>query len=78
MAITSNKQKQVSFDLEQNTVHEMHSGDEYDRYPIDSIMYSKCYNRLSQQEWSEMLKELKDYKFHEMLVHKDSIASVRL
>ena len=78
MAPTYNRHKQVSFDLEQNTVHEMYSADEYDRYPIDSILYLKCYNRVSQQEWSEVMQELERYKFHEMLVHKDSIVSVRL
>jgi len=70
--------KHVTFNLDQNTVHEMHSADEYDRHSIDSILYLKCYNRVSQQEWCEMMEELERYKFYEMLVHKDSIVSVRL
>lgn len=72
------KPGKVTFNLERNTLHEMHAADEYDRYPIDSILYLKCYNRVSQQEWCQMLEELEHYKFYEMLVHKDSIMSVRL
>lgn len=70
--------RHVTFNLDQNTVHETYSDDEYDRHSIDSILYLKCYNRVSQQEWCQMLEELERYKFHEMLVHKDSVISVRL
>uniref|UniRef100_A0A6C0H856 Uncharacterized protein n=1 Tax=viral metagenome TaxID=1070528 RepID=A0A6C0H856_9ZZZZ len=70
--------RHVTFNLEQNTVHETYSRYEYNRHSIDSILYLKCYNRISQQEWCEMLEKLERYKFHEMLVHKDSVISVRL
>ena len=43
--------------------------DEYDRFPIDSILYQKMYLRVSDFEWNNMIDELIHYKKHEMIVH---------
>ena len=70
--------KKVVFNLNRNTIHQVYSKQDYDRKMIDSIMYLKCYNRVSEQEWRAMLEEMAIYKFHHMLIHKSSIASVTL
>lgn len=65
------KVKRVSF----NNIIETkitYSSDEYDRYPIDSILYRKAYGRVSNDEFNYCLLMLDLYKIYEMVVHSDS------
>lgn len=70
--------KQVRFDFEKNTVHETYTVTEYDRHSIKSILYKKCFNRISDEDWDNMLKDLNTFKLTEMTVHKDSIKNIKL
>lgn len=72
------KHKVVSFNLNDNTIHETYSSDTYDRSVIDSILYRKAYNRVSDAEWQEVLMSLNKYKIEEMISHKDSLHNLRL
>ncbi len=74
----TSKKKQVRFDTNKNTMYETYSPDEYDRHQIDSILYQKAYNMISNEEWLSILSELQRYKLLEMLVHKNSINNIRL
>lgn len=65
--------KQVKFNLNKNETYLTYSYKEYDRYPIDSILFRKCYNRISHEEWMKEQQDLLKYKLTEMIVHKDSI-----
>ena len=63
--------KHVSFSNDVN-VSLTYASDEYDRFPIDSILYQKMYLRITDIEWDDMIKELINYKKHEMVVHIDN------
>jgi len=64
--------KQCTFN-EQNTIYETYSSDEYDRHCIDSILYQKLYNKISDYEWSLLLIDLNNYKNKEMIIHLSNI-----
>lgn len=64
--------KRVHFNIDISII-ETYSSEEYDRSQIDSILYLKCYNRISHIEWQKELEELYNYKSKEMIVHKKSI-----
>ena len=68
--------KRVTFNLDDNKTYYAYSN--YDRSQIDSILYRKCYNRVSNEEWKNMCTELYLFKLHEMIVHKDSIKNTAL
>jgi hypothetical protein len=70
--------KGVKFNLESNKIFTTYSIDEYDRLPIDSILYLKCYNKITDDEWNKVLVELNDYKTREMVVHNLSICNTKL
>lgn len=70
--------KKVTFHLEKNTTHETLSSEVYNRFQIDSTLYQRAYNRISQEDWQNMLNELNVYKCTEMVVHKDSVHNMRL
>lgn len=70
--------KRVEFDESQNKTYETYSMDEYDRLPIDSILYLYGYNKVTQQEWIAVHVELNKFKSTEMIVHKSSIQNLRL
>ena len=70
--------KSVSFDLDKNEIYSTYSLNEYDRYPIYSTLYLKCYNRISDQEWMLMYQTLNYYKMNEMIVHKESLCNTHL
>ncbi len=65
--------KRVQFNTENILIKETYGPDEYDRSQIDSILYLKCYNRISHIEWQKELEKLYNYKCKEMIVHKQSI-----
>lgn len=65
--------KRVNFNIGKVYIKETYGPDDYDRSPIDSILYLKCYNRISHSEWIKELENLNIYKYAEMIVHKDSI-----
>ena len=50
-------------------IFETYSKDDYDRYMIDSILYQRSFNRISDDEWCTILNELINYKKNEMIVH---------
>lgn len=52
--------------------HVTYSADEYSRHPIDSVLYRRSYNRVSDQEWNNIYVILDIYKLYEMNVHKDA------
>lgn len=65
--------KRVQFNIDNISIIETYSPDEYDRSQIDSILYLKCYNRISHIEWQREIEQLYEYKTKEMIVHKQSI-----
>lgn len=65
--------KRVKFNTDNISIIETYSSDEYDRSQIDSILYLKCYNRISHLEWQREIEQLYSYKTKEMIVHKQSI-----
>jgi hypothetical protein len=67
------KMKNVQFDLSSNKIYYTYSQNEYDRFPIDSILFKKCYNKITQEEWERDQRELLQYKRFEMVLHKDSM-----
>lgn len=64
--------KTVAFDISKNTTLLTYSKDDYDRSQIDSVLYLKCYNRISINEWKKIKQDLFNFKTQEMVVHKDS------
>jgi hypothetical protein len=64
--------KKISF-AENPNVYVTYSRDEYDRSCIDSLLYRKCFNRVSHYEWLFALRELDYYKTSIMIVHKASL-----
>lgn len=73
-----NNNKKVTFDLDKNEVRETYSGEEYDRHQIDSIILRRCYNRVSDHEWVQMLQALNEFKSKEMTVHKMSLKNTTI
>jgi hypothetical protein len=55
-----------------------YSSDEYDRSQIDSCLYQKSYNRISQIEWKNIVTELHNFKKLEMIVHINNRNSIKL
>lgn len=70
--------KRVDFDCSRNKTYVTYSKDEYDRLPIDSILYLYGYKRVSVEEWNNVFIEVNEYKCNEMIVHKSSIKYTRL
>lgn len=70
--------KKVSFNLNKNIICITYSPNEYSRRQIDSILYLKSYKKINEHEWKAMLRELNNYKFSEMLIHKDSIRNTKI
>lgn len=66
--------KNVSFNLN-NQICITHSPKDYDRFQIDSVLYRKNYNRISNDEWRTIFINLDLYKLYEMRVHKDSLSN---
>lgn len=69
--------KSVCFDLEKNEVCLVYSMDEYDRMPIDSTLYLKCYNKINASDWRNIQNQLNYYKRTQMIVHCSSICNTR-
>lgn len=69
--------KQVTFNNIVN-INNTYSRDEYDRSPIDSVIYLKTLQRINVDEWKDVFTELNQYKLQEMPVHKDSIQNVKI
>lgn len=76
--VSSPHSKKVQFDLSKNQVYETYSGDQYDRYQIDSVIIRRCYNRVSDMEWLQVLRSLNDFKSNEMVVHKMSLKNTTI
>lgn len=70
--------KRVNFNLNDTKIFTTYSRSEYDRLPIDSILQSRCYNRVTCGQWNNLLKNLNKYKMTEMTVHKDSVCNMTL
>jgi hypothetical protein len=70
--------KIVSFNLDKNKVYDTYSITEYNRIPIDSILYLRCYNRISDYEWFQVFETLNYFKTREMIVHKESVENIKL
>jgi hypothetical protein len=68
----------VLFDLHANKVHTTYSDSEYDRMQIDSVIYKKCYNKISTAEWKEIIDHLNHYKLYEMIIHQQSIQNTQI
>jgi len=66
-------QQKKSVKFNNNVIeHITYSPREYDRHPIDSVLYKRSYNRVSDQEWNNIYVILDIYKLYEMNVHKDA------
>jgi len=65
--------KRVNFNMDIVMISETYSKNEYDRSQIESILYMKCYNRISHEEWMKERNDLNKFKYTEMIVHKKSI-----
>ena len=61
--------KHCTFNDGINIIYETYSSEEYDRHSIDSILYQKLYNRISDYEWLLLVSELNTYKKKEMIIH---------
>lgn len=70
--------KVVKFNLDNNKIYNTYSINEYDRSPIDYVLYYKYYNKISHENWNKILVELNLYKSKEMVVHKSSICNTKL
>jgi hypothetical protein len=70
--------KSVKFNLENIQFYDTYSNDEYDRYPIDSILYLKSYNKITEFDWKEMIYNLNIFKICEMIVHKSSLNNTKI
>lgn len=70
--------KRVDFDLNKNEIFFVYSINEYDRYPIDSILYLKSYRKISDSEWKLALRKLNNYKLSDMNVHFESIRNIKI
>jgi predicted GNAT family acetyltransferase len=57
-------------------IYETYAPDEYDRHCIDSILYQKVYNRVSESEWQTLLDDLNTYKNNEMVIHISNLNNV--
>lgn len=70
--------KKVNINEENNKEYITYTNKEYDRCTIDSILYQKCYQRVSSEEWINIFIILNNYKCTEMEIHKDSINNISL
>lgn len=70
--------KIVSFNLDKNRIYNTYSILEYDRIPIDSILYLRCYKKISDYEWFKIFENLNYFKTREMIVHKESVENIKL
>ena len=69
--------KRVEFDTNKNVVYSVYSREEYDRWPIDSILYQRSLRRISNTEWQLMIQQLNFYKQTEMVVHNESVTNTK-
>lgn len=74
--LTNKVQKRVRF-AAAIVVVETYSSEDYDRLQIESILYRRCYNRVSTADWIQVFVDLDAYKLNEMLVHKSSIKNIK-
>lgn len=65
--------KKVQFNLDRNLEYSTYDKNEYDRTPIDHVLYRRAYNRISDEEFKSIFVILDLYKLYEMPVHKDSL-----
>lgn len=73
MNISMNIRQKKSVKFNNNIIeHITYSPKEYDRSQIDSILYRRGYQRVSDQEWNNVHIILDIYKLYEMNVHKDA------
>jgi hypothetical protein len=68
--------KRVSFGNVQ--VQTTYSGSEYNRCPIDHVLYRLGYKRICHQEYKSIIHELDKFKLNEMSVHADSVGNLKL
>lgn len=68
--------KKVCFNTSKNVTNLTFSKEEYDRSQIDSVLYLKCYNKISINDWRRIKQNLFHYKTKEMVVHKDSATNL--
>lgn len=67
--------KRVLFNLDKNQIFQTYTRKEYDRYPIDSILYQRSLNRISNTQWDNIYNTLDLFKLYQMPVHKDSLSN---
>lgn len=72
-----NVEKKVVFN-EKIVVYTTYAPDEYDRSPIDSIIYKKSFGRISDKEWVSVWSSLVRFKTTDMRVHKSSLQNTIL
>lgn len=75
--LTYSNVKQVRFS-ETSIKYITYGSDEYDRHPIESTLYLRSYQRISDNEWKDIMEELNNYKMTEMIVHKDNVNRIHL
>lgn len=64
----------VQFDLDNIIIN--YTYENYDRSPIDSVIYLKSYNKIGSLEWASIIDELNKYKVHEMVLHENNVPSL--
>uniref|UniRef100_A0A6C0E1Z0 Uncharacterized protein n=1 Tax=viral metagenome TaxID=1070528 RepID=A0A6C0E1Z0_9ZZZZ len=74
---TKNSSPKVSFN-QYVEVFTTYSAYEYDRSPIDSVLYKKCLKRIPEWQWMNIFITLNDFKSNTMPVHKDSLNNTLL
>lgn len=65
--------KRVLFNLANNEIFDTYTKNEYSRHPIDSILYRRNWQRVTDKEWNNIYVTLDLYKLYNMPVHQDSI-----
>lgn len=65
--------KNVSFNFSNNITYYTYSSIDYDRSPIDHVLYRRSYNRISDEEMNAIYVNLDLYKLYSMPVHTDSL-----
>ncbi len=63
--------KRVTFN-DKVYIYSTWSADYYDRHQIDSVMYRKNYNSVTNAEWLNVFKWLHKYKLNDMSTHIDT------
>ena len=52
--------------------------EDYDRSQINSIVYERGYNRVSNIDWKRIIEQVRSFRLREMSIHIDNIDTFSL